>query len=89
MHVIRKGCFDRFVFLALAANPNPTVTEDVSAGTRVWEAVWTALSATGTEGGLGQERRMQVWEVAVGVLWAVGSVWSGQLVRLTRGLIGQ
>ncbi|VDB84234.1 unnamed protein product [Peniophora sp. CBMAI 1063] len=78
IHIAALECLNN-VFLALAANPNSALAEDVAAGTRVWEAVWTALSAAGTEGGLGQERRMQLWEVAVGVLWAVGSVWSGKL----------
>lgn len=80
IHIAALECLNN-VFLALAANPNPAVIEDVSAGTRVWEAVWAALSSAGTQGGLGQERRMQLWEVAVGVLWAAGSVWPGKLVR--------
>lgn len=83
IHIAALECLNN-VFLALAASPNPAVTEDVSAGTRAWEAVWAALSAAGTEGGLGQESRLKLWEVAVGVLWAAGSVWSGKLVRQSR-----
>lgn len=80
IHIAALECLNN-VFLALAANPNSAVSDDVAAGTRVWEAVWAALSAAGTEGGLGQERRMELWQVAVGVLWAAGSVWPGKLVR--------
>ena len=55
---------------------------DIDAGKRVWNACWDVLKAVGTEFGPGQERRKDVWEVAVGVLWGVGNIWRGMLVSL-------
>ncbi len=56
------------------------VSEDVQSGLRVWDAIWVALGLVGTEGGRGQERRKEMWEAAVGVLWGIGSIWKGKLV---------
>ncbi|KAI0315662.1 ARM repeat-containing protein [Amylostereum chailletii] len=78
IHISALECLNN-TFLALAASPSPAVVADVGAGRRVWDDVWRALGATGTEGGLGQERRMEMWEIGVGVLWGVGIVWSGKI----------
>lgn len=68
-------------FLSLAPNVSPTIAADVDSGSRVWEAVWNALSATGTEIKPGQEKKTEIWETAVGVFWGVGIVWTGKMVR--------
>ncbi|KAI0032161.1 ARM repeat-containing protein [Vararia minispora EC-137] len=78
IHVAAFECLNN-AFLALAARPSDVVAKDVDAGKKVWDEVWRALSAAGTQGGPGQDRRMQVWDVAVGVLWAAGIIWPGKL----------
>ncbi|EJC98665.1 uncharacterized protein FOMMEDRAFT_128966 [Fomitiporia mediterranea MF3/22] len=50
---------------------------DVEDGRQLWDALWSALSIVGLEGGRGQERRREIWEVAVGVMWGVGGIWKG------------
>ena len=82
IHIAALECLNN-AFLALAANPSPAIVADVAAGKKIWDEVWKALGAIGTEGGLGQEKRMEMWEIAVGVLWGVGIVWSGRMVRFT------
>ena len=44
------------------------------------------LGVVGLEGGRGQERRREMWEVAVGVMWGVGSVWRGNIVSVDHTL---
>ncbi|KAI0053405.1 ARM repeat-containing protein [Auriscalpium vulgare] len=78
IHISALECLNN-AFLSLAAAPTASVAADVAAGQRVWDAVWRALSATGTDGGAGQERRMEVWGIAVGVLWGIGIVWAGKI----------
>ncbi|KAA1467810.1 ARM repeat-containing protein [Dentipellis sp. KUC8613] len=78
IHIAALECLNN-AFLSLAANPPPAVSADVVAGRRVWDAVWRALGAAGMQGGAGQERRKEMWEVAVGVLWGIGRVWSGKI----------
>ena len=70
------------------------IVRDVEGGRRVWDAVWSALGAVGVVFGpaaggasvdgdgvvAGQERRREVWDVAAGVLWGVGTTWKGALV---------
>lgn len=68
------------IFLSLATSSNPSVSADVEAGNKVWNGVWSSLGVVGTELGLGQERRMEMWEIGVGVLWGVAVVWKGTLV---------
>lgn len=86
IHISALECLNN-AFLSLAANVNPAVAADLESGTRVWEALWNALSATGTGGGLGQEKKTEVWEIAVGVLWGVGIVWTGKMVSFECRII--
>lgn len=79
IHVSALECLNN-IFLSLSTNPNPSVAADKDGGLKIWNDIWLALAAVGTEGGLGQERRQELWEVAVGVLWGVGSIWKGSLV---------
>jgi hypothetical protein len=80
IHVCAFECLNN-VFLSLGASPNHAVAADKESGKKLWDDVWLALSAVGTESGLGQERRREMWEVAIGVLWGIGNVWKGSLVR--------
>ncbi|KAF8204010.1 armadillo-type protein [Pholiota molesta] len=50
------------------------------AGVTVWNGVWSALGLVGTQSGLGQERRQEMWEISTGVLWGIGRVWKGAIV---------
>ncbi|KAJ6589162.1 armadillo-type protein [Mycena capillaripes] len=78
IHLAALECLNN-IFLALARSGGSAAAADIAGGRTVWEAVWTALSAVGTQTGLGQERRRAVWEVAAGVLWGVASVCRGNL----------
>ncbi|KAI5117703.1 hypothetical protein M0805_003193 [Coniferiporia weirii] len=81
IHVSALECLNNvFLALALAHEKDPAVRADVDAGRRVWDAVWAALGAAGLEGGRGQERRREMWEVAVGVMWGIGGIWKGSIV---------
>ncbi|KAG6842438.1 hypothetical protein C0991_007568 [Blastosporella zonata] len=79
IHISALECLNN-IFLSLATSRNPSVSADHEAGRNVWDGIWSALSAVGTETGLGQERRREMWNVAVGVLWGIGNVWKGSLV---------
>jgi hypothetical protein len=79
IHIGAMECLNN-IFLSLATSPNPTVAADKEAGIKIWNELWAALNIVGTDGGLGQEKRKQIWEVAVGVLWGVGTVWKGSVV---------
>lgn len=80
IHTAALECLNN-AFFSLATNPTPSVAADVDAGRRVWVELWHALEATGTEGGLGQEKRKEMWEIGVGVLWGVSIVWTAKIVR--------
>ncbi|TBU46133.1 ARM repeat-containing protein [Dichomitus squalens] len=63
---------------SLAGRPSGLAPEN---GRTVFDAVWRALNAVGTDiSRSGQERRREVWNMGVGVLWGVGNVWKGALV---------
>ncbi|KAK0465459.1 armadillo-type protein [Desarmillaria tabescens] len=78
IHVSALECLNN-IFLSLARVPNSSVSSDKEAGQKVWKDVWSALSIVGTDFGMGQERRREVWEISVGVLWGIGNVWKGSL----------
>lgn len=79
IHVSALECLNN-IFLSLSTNPHPTIVADRDGGLKLWNDIWSALAAVGTEGGLGQERRQEMWEIAVGVLWGIASIWKGSLV---------
>ncbi|KAF9486484.1 ARM repeat-containing protein [Pholiota conissans] len=79
VHISALECLNN-VFLSLTTSPNPSVSGDINAGVTVWNGVWSALSLVGTQTGLGQERRQEMWEVSTGVLWGIGRVWKGAIV---------
>ncbi|KAJ7902614.1 armadillo-type protein [Mycena olivaceomarginata] len=78
IHVAALECLNN-IFLALARSGGSGSAADTAGGRAVWDAVWAALGAVGTQTGPGQERRRAMWEVAVGVLWGVASVYRGSL----------
>ena len=80
IHVSALECLNN-LFLSLAASHKSCVSSDKEAGLTVWNGVWSAVKLVGMEMGLGQERRQEIREVAIGVLWGVGNVWKGLIVR--------
>lgn len=79
IHIAAFECLSN-AFLALAAAPGSAASE-VQAGQRVWSAVWTALAGAGSPIEVAPgSARAAVWDVAVGVLWGVGTVWTGKIV---------
>jgi hypothetical protein len=81
IHVCALECLNN-IFLSLAASSNPAIAADKESGRKVWDDVWAALGVVGVVTGLGQERRRDVWEIAVGVLWGIGEVWKRFLVGI-------
>lgn len=80
IHVSAFECLSN-IFLALSASPSAEIAADENAGCGVWSAIWAALSKVGVDFAPGQERKREVWEVAVGVLWGIGNIWKSKLVR--------
>ncbi|KAI3622697.1 armadillo repeat protein [Moniliophthora roreri] len=78
IHVSAMECLNN-IFLSLATSRNATVAADKDGGRKVWNDIWAALAVVGTESGLGQERRQELWEIAVGVLWGLGIVYKGSI----------
>lgn len=80
IHVSAFECLNN-LFLSLSAPPNAELAADEDAGRSIWSEIWAALSKVGLDVAPGQERKREIWEVVVGVLWGVGSIWKGKLVR--------
>jgi len=78
VHISALECLNN-VFLSLASSSRPDISANVPSGMKFWNDVWSALAAVGTQTGLGQERRQEMWEKAIGVFWGIGNVWKGSL----------
>lgn len=78
VHISALECLNN-AFLSLASSRKIDVAADVTSGRKIWNDIWSALAAVGTQTGLGQERRQEMWAKAIGVLWGVGNVWKGSL----------
>lgn len=81
IHISALECLNN-IFLSMATSlggrPSGLAPEN---GRMVFDAVWRALGAVGTEiSGAGQERRKDMWDIGVGVLWGVGNIWKGSLL---------
>jgi len=83
IHVSALECLSN-IFLSLlpgSSEKSHIPNLDANSGRNVWEEVWRALGAVGTNVDKpGQERRRNVWEIGVGVLWGIANVWKGKLV---------
>ena len=80
IHIAAFECLSN-TFFALASAPG-SAASDVHVGERVWGAVWAALAGAGSPvESMPGSARVAVWDVAVGVLWGVGTVWKGKIVR--------
>jgi hypothetical protein len=79
IHVGALECLNN-IFLSLSTSQNPAVASDKDSGRKVWDEVWSALGVVGTQSGPGQERKQEIWEIAIGVMWGIGSIWKGFLV---------
>lgn len=82
VHVSAFECLNN-IFLSLSASPNAELAADEDAGHGIWSEIWAALSKIGLEIGPGQELKQEIWETAIGVLWGIGNIWKGKLVRVT------
>lgn len=94
LHIAALECLNN-VSLTLAealdgASPGATGTSNgsghgsaVAFAMQMWGEVWTMLTTIGQPEGIGAgpERKKEAWLVALGVLWAVGRICRGQLVR--------
>ncbi|KAL9716392.1 hypothetical protein Ac2012v2_000839 [Leucoagaricus gongylophorus] len=78
VHVSALECLNN-IFLSIATSRRSELAMDAVSGMKFWNDIWCALTVVGTQMGLGQERRQEVWEKAVGVLWGIGNVWKGSL----------
>jgi len=80
IHVAALECLSN-AFFALAAAAPGSAASDVHAGQRVWSTVWAALAGAGNPPeSVPGSARAAVWDVAVGVLWGIGTVWTGKIV---------
>lgn len=80
IHVNAFECLNN-VFLSFSASPNAALAADEDAGRGVWSEIWAALLKVGLDTAPGQERKWEIWEIAMGVLWGVGNIWKGKIVR--------
>jgi len=86
IHVSALECLNN-IFLSLGASPSSGLAAAPASGKHIWDSVWAALGGVGTEITRGQERKQEMWEIGVGVLWGVGNIWKGSLVSLLIGKI--
>lgn len=80
IHVSAFECLNN-IFLSNSAFPDVERDAD-DAGPLFWSKTWAALSKVGVDIAPGQERKREIWEIAVGVLWGIGNIWKGKLVRV-------
>ena len=94
LHIAALECLNN-ISLTLAdaldgASPGATGTSNgaghgsaAGLAMQMWGEVWTMLTTIGQPEGIGAgpERKKEAWLVALGVLWAVGRICRGQLVR--------
>lgn len=79
IHVSAFECLNN-IFLSLSASPSSGLAAASASGKKLWDSVWAALGSVGTEITRGQERKQEMWEIGVGVLWGIGNIWKGILV---------
>jgi hypothetical protein len=79
IHICALECLNN-IFLSLSVSQNPAVASDKDSGRKVWDEIWSALNAVGTQADPGQEQKQEIWEVAIGIMWGIGKIWKGTLV---------
>ncbi|KAJ8596260.1 ARM repeat-containing protein [Rhizopogon salebrosus TDB-379] len=79
IHVSAFECLNN-IFLSLSASRTAELAAASASGKQVWDGVGAALGSVGTDIARGQERKQEMWEIGVGVLWGVGNIWKGSLV---------
>lgn len=86
LHISALECLNN-IFLSLTISRNPRISSDAGGGRSVWDGIWSALGLIGIQTGLGQERRQEAWDVAIGVLWGIGRIWKGSIVSFSLFLL--
>lgn len=81
IHISALECMNN-IFLSLATLSDTNLNAEKENGLKIWTDIWASLNLVGTQTGLGQERRDEYWQVAIGVLWGIGTIWKGSIVRL-------
>ncbi|KAH7914731.1 ARM repeat-containing protein [Hygrophoropsis aurantiaca] len=79
IHISALECLNN-IFLSLSASSIRDLKVDVASGRRIWEQLWGALGNVGIQIERGQEKKQEIWEVAVGVSWGIGNIWKGDFV---------
>ncbi|KAI0936900.1 hypothetical protein AcV5_004925 [Taiwanofungus camphoratus] len=84
IHISALECLNN-IFLSVrtgsSINESSGLGSEVEGGQKVWAELWSSLNMVGTDvTSPGQERRRDVWEIGVGVLWGVGNIWKSTLV---------
>ncbi|KZT08776.1 ARM repeat-containing protein [Laetiporus sulphureus 93-53] len=83
IHISALECLNN-IFLSLRLGPagkSTTTHLHEDSGRQIWSELWRALETVGTDVERpGQERRRDMWEIGVGVLWGVASLWKGVLI---------
>ncbi|CDO73410.1 hypothetical protein BN946_scf185013.g44 [Trametes cinnabarina] len=82
IHISALECLNNiFLSMATSARGRPSsLGLDPASGRMVFDAVWGALRLVGTEiTAAGQERRREMWDIGVGVLWGVSNLFKGSL----------
>ncbi|KAH9923614.1 ARM repeat-containing protein [Fomitopsis serialis] len=82
IHVSALECLNN-IFLSFRGAKIDAPRADPDSGRRIWDSVWQALGAVGTDiDNPGQERRRATWEIGVGVLWGVAEAHVKVLMQL-------
>ena len=92
IHICAFECLNN-IFFSLTSprkgrDPTFELRSQADSATQVWTEIWGALEAVGTDFERpGQDRRREMWQLGVGVLWGIGIVWKGVLVRLAGSIM--
>ena len=81
IHIRALECLNN---LFLSINPDSLPPTAKTAAVAVWNDLWVVLGSVGKQSewmmGLGQERRKEMWDIALGVLWGLARIGKGELV---------
>ncbi|THH03370.1 hypothetical protein EW145_g6312 [Phellinidium pouzarii] len=80
IHISALECLNNaFLEFALVYEKDGAVPADADVVRPVRDAVWAALMSIGYMGGRESERKREMWDVGVGVMWSMGRIWKGSI----------